>query len=137
MKVKNYEKNSLILFISIFIFLSEIVLIIFLYKYKIYEYKVITGIVSNKNIVTLVISKDEKELLYKNKKIYINNKYLNYKIIDDKGYLLKKNKKKYYEVLISIKTNKEENDVVNLCIKNKKIRIIKLLKNIWEGGKSE
>jgi len=134
MKVRNYEKNELIIIFIIIIFILEIFLMIFLYKYRVYEYKNITGIVSKKNIVTLIITKEEMKLLNKNKKIYIDNKYLNYTIIEDRGYLLSKNKKKYYEIIIKVKIKKDINEVVDISIKDKKIRIIKLLKDIWEGG---
>jgi len=134
MKVRNYEKNELIIFIIILVFILEVLLGLFLFKYKVYEYKKLTGIVSNKNIVTLIITKKGKKLLNKNKKVYVDSKYLNYKIIEDKGYLTKKNNVKYYEVLIKVKINKESNEVIDLSIRDKKIRIIKLFKNIWKGG---
>lgn len=134
MKVRNYEKSEFTIFIIILVFILEILLVLFLSKYKVYEYKILTGIVSKKNLVTLVINKNEKELLNKNKKIYINNKYLDYKIIEDRGYLTKKNNIKYYEVIIKVKTKEESNDVVKLSIKDKKIECIRLLKKIWEGG---
>jgi len=134
MKVRNYEKNELIIFIILLVFILEVLLGLFLFKYKVYEYKKLTGIVSNKNIVTLIITKKGKKLLNKNKKVYVDSKYLNYKIIEDKGYLTKKNNVKYYEVLIKVKINKESNEVIDLSIRDKKIRIIKLFKNIWKGG---
>ena len=125
MKVRNYEKSEFTIFIIILVFILEILLVLFLSKYKVYEYKILTGIVSKKNLVTLVINKNEKELLNKNKKIYINNKYLDYKIIEDRGYLTKKNNIKYYEVIIKVKTKEESNDVVKLSIKDKKIECIR------------
>ena len=134
MKVKNYEKNKLILFIIIIIFLLELFFIFFLYKYKIYEYKTLTGIAHGNNTITLIVSKKEKKILNKNKKIYIDNKYIKFKILEDKGYLMKKNNTKYYEILISVKNSKKSNEVVNISVRNKKIEIIRLLKKIWEGG---
>ena len=134
MKVRNYEKNELIIFVIVIVFFIEVLLTVFLFKYRVYKYKTLTGIVSNKNLVTLIVSKKEKNMLNKNRKIYIDNKYLNYKIVEDKGYITKKNKTKYYEIIIKVKTKKDINEVVELSIKNKKTIIIKLLKNIWEGG---
>ena len=134
MKVKNYEKNELVIFIIIIIFLVELFFVLFLYKYKIYEYKTLTGIAHENNTITLIVTKEEKKMLNKNKKVYIDNKYNKFKIIEDKGYLMKKNNTKYYEILISVKNNKKSNEVVNISVKNKKIEIIRLLKKIWEGG---
>ena len=136
MKVRNYEKQELTIFILIILIIIEILSFIVLYNYKVYKYKKLTGIISNNNIVTLVVDKKEKELLHKNKKVYLDNKLLEYKILEDKGYITKKDNTKYYEILINIKTprNKKSSDYVELSIKNKKINILKLLKNIGEGG---
>lgn len=136
MKVRNYEKQGLIIFILIVLITIEIISFIVLFKYKVYKYKKLTGIISNKNIVTLVVDKNDKKLLYKNKKVYINNKLLKYEIIEDKGYIVKKDNIKYYEILIETKTpkNKKTSDYLELSIKNKKINILKLLKKIGEGG---
>lgn len=135
MKVRNYEKQELVILILIVLIIIEIISFIFLFNYKVYKYKKLTGIISNKNIITLVVDKDDKLLLYKNKKIYINNKLLEYKILENKGYITKKGNTKYYEILIKVKTpkNKKSIDYVELSIKDKKIKVLELLKNIGEG----
>ena len=94
MKVRNYEKQGLIILILIILILIEILSFIVLYNYKIYKYKKLTGIISNNNIVTLIVDKEDKKLLYKNKTIYLNNKLLEYKILENKGYITKKNNTK-------------------------------------------
>ena len=135
MKVRNYEKQGLTIFILIVLIIIEIFSFMILFKYKVYKYKKITGIISNINTITLVVDKNDKKLLYKNKKVYLDDKLLEYKIIEDKGYIIKKNNTKYYEILIKTKTpkNKKISDYVDLSIKNKKINILKLLKKIGEG----
>lgn len=136
MKVRNYEKQGLIIFILIVLIIIEILSFIVLYKYKVYKYKKLMGVISNKNIVTLVVDKNDKKLLYKNKKVYIDDKLLEYKIIENKGYIINKNNIKYYEVLIETKTpkNKKISDYIELSVKNKKINILELFKQIGEGG---
>ena len=135
MKVRNYEKQVLIIFILIVLIFIEILSFIVLYNYKVYKYKKLTGIITNNNIVTLIVDKNDKKLLYKNKKVYLNNKLLEYKIIEDKGYITKKDNTKYYEIIIFVETpkNKKSSDYVELSIKNKKINILKLIKKIGEG----
>lgn len=135
MKVRNYEKQELIIFILLVLIIIEIISFIFLFRYKVFEYKKLTGIITNNNIVSLVVDKKEKEILNKNRKIYLNNKELKYKVLEDKGIIIKKNNKNYYEVLIKVKTPKniKINDIINLSIKDKKISIINLLKKIGEG----
>ena len=135
MKTRSYEKQELIIFILIILIVIEIISFITLSSYKVYEYKKLTGIINNKNIVTLILDKNDKKLLYKNKKLYLNNKLLEYKIIEDKGYIIKKNNTKYYEILIDIKTpkNNKSSDYIELSIKDKKTNILKILKKIGEG----
>lgn len=135
MKVRNYEKQVLIIFILIILITIEILSFIVLYNYKVYKYKKLTGIISNNNIVTLIVDKNDKKLLYENKKVYLNNKLLEYRIIEDKGYITKKDNTKYYEIIVFVKTpkNKKSSDYVELSIKNKKINILKLIKKIGEG----
>lgn len=138
MKVRNYEKQELMIFILSILIIIEIISFVFLFRYKVYEYKKLTGIITNKNIITLILDKNEKKILNKNKNIYLNNKLLKYKIIEDKGVIVKNNNKKYYEVLIKVKTpkDKKSSDYVNLSIKDKKINTIKLFKKIGEGDKN-
>lgn len=135
MKVRNYEKQGLIILILLILITIEVLSFIVLYNYKVYKYKKLTGIISNNNIVTLIVDKEEKKLLYKNKIVYLNNKLLEYKILEDKGYITKKDNTKYYEIIIFVKTpkNKKSSDYVELSIKNKKINILKLIKKIGEG----
>ena len=135
MKVRNYEKQVSIIFILIVLIIIKILSFIILYNYKVYKYKKLTGIISNNNIVTLIVNKEDKKLLYKNKKVYLNNKLLEYKILEDKGYITKKDNTKYYEIIIFVKTpkNKKSSDYVELSIKNKKTNILKLIKKIGEG----
>lgn len=135
MKVRNYERQELIIFILLVLIIIEVISFTLLFRYKVYEYKKLTGIITNENIITLIVDKKEKEILNKNKNIYLNNKKLKYKIIEDKGVIIKKNNKKYYELLIRVKTpkNNKSSDYVELSIKNKKINILKLLKKIGEG----
>ena len=117
MKVRNYERQDLIIFILLVLIIIEVISFTLLFRYKVY------------------VDKKEKEIINKNKTIYLNNKKLKYKIIEDKGVIIKKNNKKYYELLIRVKTpkNNKSSDYVELSIKNKKISILKLLKKIGEG----
>ena len=135
MKVRNYEKQGLIILILLILITIEVLSFIVLYNYKVYKYKKLSGIISNNNMVTLIVDNSDKKLLYKNKKVYLNNKLLEYKILEDKGYITKKNNTKYYEILIKVKTpkNKKSSDYIELSIKNKKINILKLIKKIGEG----
>ena len=136
MKIRNYEKKDLITILIIILVILEFISIIFLISNKSYTYKKLTGIVMKDNLVTMILSKEERKFIYSNKTIYLNDKLLKYSIKEDRGVILKKNNKKYYELLINVKFSKniKANEVLNFSIKDKKKTLIEILKDIWEGG---
>ena len=133
MKIRNYEKKELVSFLIILLMIIELLSIIYLFNNKKSTYKKLTGIVVKDNIVSLIINKKERKILYSNQKIYLNDKLLKYTIKEDKGVILKKNKENYYEILINIKFSKniKANEVLVFSIKNEKKELIKILKDIW------
>lgn len=135
MKVRNYEKKTLIYILLIFLILLEIIIVILFYKNKINIYENIQGVVVKDNLVVLIVNNKTKKIIYKNTLLYLNNKKIKYEIIEDRGYVLKRNKEKYSEILISFKFDKnyKVNDSLQLMFKKKKIRIIEIFKIIWEG----
>ena len=100
-----------------------------------YIYENIQGIVIKDNLVNLIITDKQNKILNKNSNLYLNGKKVNYKIIEDRGYVLKKDRIKYKNVLIRIKFNKKYkvNDSLNLIFKSKKIKTIEIFKIVWEG----
>ena len=135
MKVRNYEKTSIIYLIVIVLFILEFSGTILLCTIKKYSYTKISGIVSNKNTIVLIIDEKERKILYKNQTAYIENKLKKYKIIENKGKLFSKNKTIYYEIILNIDfSNKyKPNDVIELSIKNNKYHLIKIFNVIWGG----
>ena len=123
------------MFILIFLILLEIIIVILFYKNKINIYENIQGVVVKDNLVVLIVNDKTKKIIYKNTLLYLNNKKIKYEIIEDRGYVLKRNKEKYSEILISFKFDKnyKVNDSLQLMFKKKKIRIIEIFKIIWEG----
>lgn len=95
-----------------------------------------SGIVLDKDLVILVVDDKERKNIYNNTFLYLNSKKERYKIIEDKGIILKKDKMNYHEILVKINFDKDYkiNDTINLSIKTKKIRLIEIFKIIWEGG---
>lgn len=136
LKLKNYEKKSFIIFISILFIVSLIAFIILLFTKKEYHYNKMSGIVLDKDLVILVVDDKERKNIYNNTFLYLNSKKERYKIIEDKGIILKKEKMNYHEILVKINFDKDYkiNDTINLSIKTKKIRLIEIFKIIWEGG---
>ena len=101
-------------------------------KEKSFRYQKYSGVVTNNNEIILLVTKEEKKLLYQNSYAYVNDKKRNYEVIEDKGFIMKKNNIKYDEIIINIKKlNQKVNDTIFFSIKNKKDSWMKLL-NIME-----
>ena len=135
MKQKKYEGKKLISFIFIMNIVLEIIILLFCIKTYQFTYKKITGIVIKKDLLLVIVDKKERKLLYDNKKIYLEDKYITYKIEEDKCKILKKSNKNYYELIISAKISNslKANDSINISIEDKKISMIKLLQKLKEG----
>lgn len=135
MKQKKYEKENSLIIITIIVFIIELIFSIHMFTKKIPTYKKIPSIIIKKDLVSIIVSKKERELFYKNKKIYLNNKPLKYEIEKDNGVLLKKDKN-YYQLILKIKINKKykTGDIIDLTIMNQKKTIFKVLKNIGKGA---
>ena len=134
MNKKSYENLTLPKLLILLVFLMEIIFFLILKNYKIYNYKKYDCIVTNKNICLLIINKKEKNILYKNSSLYLENKLKKYKILEDNDVIINKGRKKYNEVLISYKLNNSKtNDVLKIVFQNKKESLINIFKLIWDG----
>ena len=134
MKVRNYEKKDFIIFLSILIFIVLIIFFIVLFNTKDNKYIKVSSIVIKDNLVLVVVSKNTRKTIYSNKVLYLNDSLKKYKIVEDRGVVLKKNNKNYYELVLEVDfKNKKVNDILELVIKYKKFRLIEIFKLIWEG----
>lgn len=135
MKIRNYEKTKEITIIIILVIIIESFFFTFLINNKIYCYNQMSTVVLKDNVVMLVASKKEKELLYKNAKLFLKDKKVKYRIIEDKGVIITRNNKKYYEVLLEFKFDKKykTNDTITVSLQEEKIKLIKIFKLIWDG----
>ena len=117
MRIHNYEKKSLILYISAILLILEIILFIYLKETKEFQYEKITGYIISKNEILITPTKRIRKMLYKNKKIYIKDHLLSYEIKEDKGVLLESNNKRYYELIIKAKIPSNNNQIIEISIK--------------------
>lgn len=132
MRIHNYEKKSLILYISVILLILEIILFIYLKKTKEFQYEKITGYIISKNEILITPTKRIRKMLYKNKKIYIKDHLLSYEIKEDKGVLLESNNKRYYELIIKAKIPSNNNQIIEISIKKEKKDIITIFKSVWK-----
>lgn len=135
MRNHNYEKKNLLTIIIIILMIIEVSSSIFLLNTKRFSYQKISGIVIKNNLITVIVSSTERNNLYKNNKIYLNDQLISYIIEEDRGFILKKNNIKYYEIIIKTKKKIKAslNDTVNISIKSKKKQVIKMIKDVWVG----
>ncbi len=135
LKIHNYEKRNLITTTIVVLIVIEISTVLLLFKTKRFSYQKITGVITKENLITIIATKEERKKIYQNNKIYLNDKVFIYRIEEDRGFILKKNNIKYYEIIIITKTKLKQgmNDTVNMSIKDKKKTIIKMIKDIWVG----
>ena len=134
MNKKSYENLTLPKLLILLVFLMEIIFFLILKNYKIYNYKKYDCIVTNKNICLLIINKKEKNILYKNSSLYLENKLKKYKTLEDNDVIITKVREQYNEVLISFKfNNSKTTDVLKIVFKNKKESLINIFKLIWDG----
>ncbi len=132
---KKYEDLTKIKIITVLLIIIQLIFILLMTNYKVYKDKSLTCIVMNKNICLLVLEDKEKELLYKNTKLYVNDKENKFNIIEDNNVVVTNGKKKYKEILIKVDLVKsyKTNDTVNLTIRERKIKLIEIFKVILEG----
>lgn len=135
MKIRNYEKIKVLKLGIILIFLLELVFVVYLINNKIYSYKTISTIVQNKNIVTTIVSKEERKILYNNSILFYKDKKIKYKIIEDNGIIMERNNKEYYEILLEFKFDKnyKTNDTLVITLRKNKKKLIEIFKLIWDG----
>ena len=135
MKVKAYEKKLMIKILLIGILILELTFFWILYIHKEFNYKKISGIVVTNNAMALVLSKEERNVLYKNGYLLMDDRLRKYTILEDNGVFIKKGNKKYYEIIIKTKIDEKYkvNDSLEINLKDKKYRMIEMFKLIWGG----
>lgn len=127
---------TIVLLISILLIVMEFINILFLYQKKEFSYQKIIGIVVKKNYVLLMVDKKERKILYENKTLYLDDKKRVYELIKDRGKIMRKNKKDFYEIVIKVEFSSKykANDSINIIFPKKKYRRIEIFKKIIGGG---
>lgn len=133
--MKSYENKAIIITVTIIFLVIEIIFISLLFIKKEYVYETISGLVIDKNKVIFLLDKEEEKNIYKNTYVYYNNRKVKIEILENHGVVLKNKEKKYKELLLKIKIGNKykANDSINISIKTNKIKLIKLIKKIWDG----
>ena len=136
--MKSYENKTIIITVTIIFLVIEIIFISLLFIKKEYVYETISGLVIDKNKVIFLLDKEEEKNIYKNTYVYYNNRKVKIEILENHGVVLTNKEKKYKELLLKIKIGNKykANDSINISIKKNKVKLIKLIKKIWDGDQN-
>ena len=102
--------------------------------HKVNDYYKIQSIVVKDDLVLLVVSKEERKIIYSNETLFYDNHKHKYKIVEDRGIVIKRNNKNYYQLLLKFNFSKKiVNDTLDLVFIKKRMHLIEIFKIIWEG----
>ena len=132
MKVRNYEKMTLITSLLIIIFLTEMIWIINLNQVRIKDYKKFPMLMNSNKEGNIIVNKEERKLIYKNRFLYYQDNKIKYTIIEDQ----KLDNLKDYQIKLKLEKKQKENEVITVTIENKKISMIDMMRNTWGGDKN-
>lgn len=132
---KRYENFENIVLFSILTLLLIFISIFFINQKRLITYKVFSAVYYDKNIICLVVSNDDVNLFFKNKKLFIDSNKISFEIERVDKDILKREGDIYSSVYIkaNISNMYKINDGIEVSIMNKKINIFNMFKIIWEG----
>ncbi len=130
---KNYDLY--IAFLTIIIFIFEIIFVRLLFVYKMPRFICLNAIVEKDGLYHLILDNHELKLLNNNEVIYYKNKKIKFNVNQVTKNILSRNNKKYSSVLIEFKIDKKlkKNDVLNIFIRESNNNIIDIFNVIWKG----
>ena len=132
---KRYESfESIVLFSTLILFLIFIS-IFFINQKRLITYKIFSAVYYDKNIIVLVVSNDDVNLFFKNKKLFIDSNKISFEVERIDKDILKREGDIYSSVYIKVNISNmyKINDGIEVSIMNKKINIFNMFKIIWEG----
>ena len=132
---KRYESfESIVLFSTLILFLIFIS-IFFINQKRLITYKIFSAVYYDKNIIVLVVSNDELDLFFKNKKLFIDSKKISFEIDKIDKDILKRKGSIYSSIYIktNISNMYKINDMIEVSIMDKKINTFNMFRIIWDG----
>lgn len=132
---RNYENSSLLVFI-ILIYLILVGFMIVIYFNKTYRsYNLISVIVVTDNYVKTYVDNETLKELKSTSRFYIDDKIVNYEIIEvDRNVISRKNKSYHGLLLKTNFSNKyKDNDSIDVSIYSYKKKIYTIFKKCWES----
>lgn len=132
MKLRNYEKKEGIFILLFFLWIMELIGIVFMMQHKEYVYEKVSGILTNDDEITLFVDSTSRKLFYQNSLFMIGDCEYPFEIVRDE--VVSQNKQKLYELVVSSKVeDKKIYEGVEVSIKKKKLTVMEIFKSVWEG----
>lgn len=132
---KRYESFESIVLFSTLILVLIFISIFFINQKRLITYKIFSAVYYDKNIIVLVVSNDELDLFFKNKKLFIDSKKISFEIDKIDKDILKRKGSIYSSIYIktNISNMYKINDVIEVSIMDKKINTFNMFRIIWDG----
>lgn len=116
-----------LMFIITFVFLTN--------SSNIRKYQMVSGIVSSKNQIMLLVSSKQLEWLRRNKVILIDGKKVNFSVERESHNISSKKNKKIYQVFLDVSTDGYSiNNPIVVGILQKRVSFLFVFFEIWKGG---
>lgn len=116
-----------LMFIITFVFLTN--------SSNIRKYQMVSGIVSSKNQIMLLVSSKQLEWLRRNKVILIDGKKVNFSVERELRNISSKKNKKIYQVFLDVSTDGYSiNNPIVVGILQKRVSFLFVFFEIWKGG---
>lgn len=131
MKMKNYEKTTAVFLVIGILGILELLFFTGLEKVRISQYQRLTLMKIDKNHSLCLVEKEEKKTLYENNHFYKNKEKIKFKIVREEDYRV--GEKEYDKVELEIDKGKQQEDIMEVSIRKKKINGLEMLINIWGG----
>jgi len=130
--LKKYEKIKGIIAASILLLISEIVLLLSFYYFRINTYHKYSSIIFSNSLIYLMLDNNELKDIYKNNSFYCDGK--KHKLIIDhiNTKVLKRDGKYYNQLFIKYKSINRDNEILDIILLDNKINIFEMFKIMWK-----
>ncbi len=132
---KRYESFESVVLFSTLTLLLIFISLFFINQKRLITYKIFSAVYYDKNIIVIVVSNDELDLFFKNKKLFIDSKNISFEIDKMDKDILKRKGSIYSSIYIktNISNMYKINDVIEVSIMDKKINTFNIFRIIWDG----
>lgn len=134
MKIRNYEKVYLVIYMILLLFIFEILFACYLVFDKRYEYIKFNGIIRTDNFVMIMVRDSQYKYFYQSNYLFHDSKKKKFDIVEINKNVYKEKNEYYHSILIKVKTDSSsiDNDVYVFSLVTEKYRNIEIFKMIWE-----